>query len=410
MKIKKILLVLAFLILIMQSIVNAETPEITATSAVVIDCIDGKILYGKNMDEKLYPASVTQVLTAIVVIENCDMQEQVTVSQNAISNVQTGYLTANIKDGEVLTVEQLLNLLMISSYSDVANVLAEHVAGSTEAFVEMMNKKAIDIGCTNSNFVNCNGEHNVNHYSTAYDMALIGKYASQYEQIINSADQTTYTLDATNKYDKNDRIYYTANSMLMSSSANYYRYAKGLKTGFTTPAGYCIMAYSLKNNIPLVAVVMKSTTSDSRYEDAKNILEYSYQNNTIKTIAKLGKNVQTITIKGATKDTKKLNAILESTVSAVVKTENESKNVEPKISLYENLRAPIKKGQVIGTASYEIEGKTYTANLIAESEVKKSYTVLSFFIIFIGIIILIGMLRIRSIYKRTKTLKKIRGK
>lgn len=410
MKIKKILLVFVFIIVIMQNISNAETPEITATSAVVIDCIDGKILYSKNMDEKLYPASVTQVLTAIVVIENCDMQEQVTVSQNAISNVQTGYLTANIKEGEVLTIEQLLNLLMISSYSDVANVLAEHVAGSTEAFVEMMNKKAIEIGCTNSNFVNCNGEHNVNHYSTAYDMALIGKYASQYEQIINSADQTTYTLDATNKYDKNDRIYYTANSMLMSSSANYYRYAKGLKTGFTTPAGYCIMAYSLKNNIPLVAVVMKSTTSDSRYEDAKNILEYSYQNNTIKTIAKLGKNVQTITIKGATKDTKKLNAILQSTVSAVVKIENENKNVEPKISLYENLRAPIKKGQVIGTASYEIEGKTYTANLIAESEVKKSYTVLSFFIIFIGIIILIGMLRIRSIYKRTKTLRKIRGK
>ena len=410
MRIRKILIMLIFTIFVFGTVVNAETPEITATSATVIDCLDGKILYSKNADEKLYPASITQILTAILVVENCGMQDQVTVSPNAINDVQSGYLTANIKAGEVLTVEQLLNLLMISSYSDVANVLAEHVAGSTDAFVEMMNSKAVQIGCTNSNFVNCHGEHNSNHYSTAHDMALIGKYAAQYDEIINAADQTTYSLGTTNKYDKGERTYYTANSMLMSSSNNYYRYAKGLKTGFTTPAGYCIITYSEKNDIPLVSVVMKSTTSDSRYQDAKKILDYAYQNNTIKTIAKLGTNVQTINIKGATSDTKKLNVILENTVSAVVNIANEDKNVEPKISLYENLRAPIKKGQVIGTVSYEIEGKTYSTNLIAESVVEKSYAVIIFVIIFICIIVLIGFLRVRSIYKRTKVLKKIRGK
>ena len=410
MRIGKVLIMLVFLIFVFGTVVNAEAPEITATSATVIDCLDGKILYSKNADEKLYPASITQILTAILVVENCGIQEEVTVSQKAINDVQSGYLTANIKAGEVLTVEQLLNLLMISSYSDVANVLAEHVAGSTDAFVEMMNSKATQIGCTNSNFVNCHGEHNANHYSTAHDIALIGKYAAQYDAIINAADQTTYVLGITNKYDKGERTYYTANAMLMSSSNNYYRYAKGLKTGFTTPAGYCIITYSEKNDIPLVSVVMKSTTSDSRYEDAKKILDYAYQNNTIKTIAKLGTNVQTINIKGATSDTKKLNVILENTVTAVVNVANEDKNVEPKISLYENLRAPIKKGQVIGTVSYEIEGKTYSVNLIAESEVEKSYAVVVFIIIFICIIILIGFLRVQSIRRRTKVLKKIRGK
>ena len=409
MKIGKILVVFLFLILLLCTVVNAETPEITATSATVIDCIDGKILYSKNMDEKLYPASMTQVLTALIVMENCNLQDEVTISQSAINKVQTGYLTANIKAGEILTVEQLLNLLLISSYSDVANALAEHVAGSTEEFVKMMNEKAKEIGCTNSNFVNCHGEHDANHYSTAHDMALIGKYAAQFDEIIKVANQTTYVLGTTNKYTAGNRTYYTANSMLMSSSSNYYRYAMGLKTAFTTPAGYCFMAYAEKNDIPLIAVVMKSTTSDSRYEDAEKILEHVYDNNTIKTIAKLGTNVQTLNVKGATSDTKKLNIILEATVKAVVNIANEDKNVEPHIMLNE-LRAPIAKGAVIGTVSYEIEGKTHTSNLIAESEVEESHTGLIFILIFIGIICFIGFLRIRALYKRSKVLKKIRGK
>lgn len=410
MKIRRILICIILVMLMFCTAVNADTPEITATSAAVIDCIDGKILYDKNMNEKLYPASMTKVLTAILVVENCEMQDEVIISEAAINNVQSGYLTANIKAGEILTVEQLLNLLLISSYNDVANALAEHVGGSTDEFVTMMNKKASEIGCTNSNFVNSNGAHNVNHYSTAHDMALIGKYAMQYDELRNIVSKIYYELGATNKHSEADRLYQTTNEMLLSGSNNYYKYAKGLKTGFTTPAGYCVMGYSEKNDIPLVSVVMKSTTSDSRYDDTKSIIEYAYKNNTIKTIAKLGTNLQTISIRNATGDTKKLNVILESNVTAVVKVENEDKSVEPQIKLYENLKAPIEKGQVIGKVSYEIEGKTYIANLIAESEVEKSHVALIFSLVFLGILCFIGYLRIRSITKRRKVLNKIRGK
>ena len=410
MRMKKILIIFIFLISAFCTVVNAETPEITATSAAVIDCLDGKILYSKNMDEKLYPASMTKVLTAILVVENCEMQDEVTISKSAINNVQSGYLTANIKEGEILTVEQLLNLLLISSYNDVANALAEHVGGSTEEFVIMMNKKAEEIGCTNSNFVNSNGAHDVNHYSTAHDMVLIGKYAMQYDEIKNIVNKIYYELGSTNKYAESDRLYQTTNEMLLTGSGNYYKYAKGIKTGFTTPAGYCVMIYSEKNDMPLVSVVLKSTTSDSRYDDTRKILEYAYENNTIKTIAKLGTNMQTINVENATADTKKLNVILESNLKAVVNVANEDKNIEPKINLYENLKAPIKKGQVIGTVSYDIEGKTYTGNLIAETAVEKSHMALIFSLIFIGIISLFGYLRIRSIYNRKKVLNKIRGK
>lgn len=410
MKFRKIIAISLFLIVMLCSVVYASEPEITATSAAVIDCIDGKILYSKNMDEKLYPASLTKVLTAILVVENCNMQDEVTISASAINNVQSGYLTAGIKEGEILTVEQLLNLLLISSYNDVANALAEHIAGNTEEFAQMMNKKAEEIGCKNSNFINCNGAHNVEHYSTAYDLALIGKYAMQYDEIKNIVCKIYYELSATNKYDKEDRLYQTTNEMLLSGSSNYYKYAKGVKTGFTTPSGYCLMSFSIKNDIPLISVVLKSTTSNSRYEDTKQILGYAYSNNTIRTIAELGTNIQTITIKNGTSNTKKLNVILEKKITAVVNIANEKVPVEPQIKLYENLRAPIEKGQVIGTVNYEIEGKTYTSNLIAENEVRKSYTNLIFIIIFILIVILLGTLRIRSINKRKKVLNKIRGK
>lgn len=410
MKLKRVLVIVLLLNLILVPAVKAKEPEITATSGTVIDCIDGKILYSKNMNEKLYPASLTKILTAILVVENCNMQDEVIISKSAIDSVQPGYLTANIQVGESLTVEQLLNILLISSCNDAPNALAEHIAGNAEQFVVMMNNKAKEIGCQNSNFTNCNGTHDENHYSTAYDMALIGKYAMQYEEIRNITNKISYKLGTTNKYDKEDRLYETSNELILSGSENYYRYAKGVKTGFTTPAGYCLMAYSEKDDIPLVAVIMKATTSDSRYSDAKKVLNYAYENNSIRTIAGKGQNLQTLKIKNATKETEKLNAILENDIKAVVKNENQNTNVEPKIEIQDKLKAPIQKGKVIGKVTYEIEGKAYTANLIAETEVKKSKTLFTFVIIFISLIIILGSLRIMSLYKRNKTLNKIRGK
>ena len=168
------------------------------------------------------------------------------------------------------------------------------------------------------------------------------------------------------------------------------------------------MVYSEKNDMPLVSVVMKSTTSDSRYEDTEKILEYAYESNTIKTIAKAGTNIQTVNVKGANQSTKKLNAILENDVSAVVKIETEVSNIEPNIQINKNLKAPIEKGEVVGTVTYDVEGKAYTANLIAENRVEKSKVGLIFTLIFIGLILLFGSLRIIGIYKRTKTLKKIK--
>ena len=170
------------------------------------------------------------------------------------------------------------------------------------------------------------------------------------------------------------------------------------------------MAYAEKKDIPLVAVTMKSTTSDSRYEDAKKVLEYAYDNNVLRTIATEGTTMQTLNIKKGTQDTKKLNAVVEKNIVGVVKAENENSNIEAKVTINEGLKAPIEKGTVIGEAVYEIEGKEYKTNLVAETNVEKSHTGLIFLLIFIGLIILLGGLKARAIYKRKKVLKKIRGK
>ena len=410
MKIKKIFIFLIIISLIFIGRVQAAEPEITATSAVVIDCIDGKFLYSKNSEEKLYPASLTKILTAIVVVENTNLKDEVTVTKTAINSVEDGYVISNLQEGEILTVEQLLNLMLVSSCNDVANVLAEYVGGSLEEFSNMMNQKANEIGCTNSHFINSNGIHNENHYTTAHDLALIEKYAMQFDSIKEIVGKTQYNLGPTNKYSGDDRNYYTTNEMLLSSKSNYYKYAAGIKTGFTTPAGNCLMTYAVRYDIPGDAVVLKSTTSDSRYDDTKNILNYAFTNNTIRTIATLGTNVQTINVKNATKKTKKLNAVLEKTLIAVVNEQNKDTSVEAEIHISNKLRAPIKKGTVIGTATYEIEGKKYTGNLIAENDVEKSNMTLIFILIFIVILGLLGFARYRSIKKRKNFLNKIRNK
>lgn len=410
MKINKIFFIIIFILSFLTIEAYAETPEITAYSAIVFDCTDNRILYEKNCHEKIYPASMTKVLTAILVIENCNLSDEVAISKNAIEQIESGYLTSNLKEGEILTIEQLLNLLLISSYNDIANVLAEYVAGNTEGFVVMMNNKAKEIGCTNSNFVNSSGVHNQEHYSTAYDLALIGKYAMQFPEIREIVNKIYYKLGATNKYSGEDRIYETTNEILLSGSTNYYKYAKGIKTGFTTPAGNCLMTYSEKNDLPLIAVVTKATTSDSRYEDTKQILEYAYSNNEIKTIVNAETTLQTLNIKNATKDTKKLRIITENKITAVVNKDTEITSAEPKIELLDNLKAPIKKGEVIGKVTYEVQGKKYETNLLAAEDVEKTEIGIIIIITFIGVVLIIGTIRAFELYSKTKRLKSYKEK
>lgn len=407
----KLLFIFIFIImLLIPSSYAASTPDfsLNSTASYLLDASSGQTLYERNGNEKLYPASLTKVLTAIVVVENSKLDEIATVSETAINSVEDGYLTSNLKPNEQVTVEQLLNILILSSANDVAVVLAEHVSGSVENFATLMNQTALKIGCTNSNFVNPNGTHNENHYSTAHDLCLIGNYALKFDDLKEIWGKTFFTLPTTNIYTQGDRTYNTTNEILLSWNSNYYKYAKGMKTGFTTPAGYCLMCYAKKNDLELVSVVLNSSTSENRYLETKMLLDYGFDNFSLKKFANKGEIIQTVPVKGATNKTKKLNLVLDNDLFITVDNDLDLSTVKSETKINKKLKAPIASQTVVGSLSYTLNGITYTQNLLAETDVKSSHLVLKFVIFFIIVFILLIVLKLRKMKLKNKRINMIK--
>ncbi len=259
---------------------NKETNlNIYAKSCILIEPTTNTIVYEKNSNEKMYPASTTKILTAILTMEKCDLKDIVTITNEMVSKVPAGYTSAYLKPGEQLTIEQLLNALLVPSANDAGFALAIHISGSVENFSILMNEKAKEIGCTNSNFTNPSGIHSENHYSTAKDMALIGLYSLKYPQITSICSQTSYTLEIPQS---NTRTFETTNTLLKNTENSYYEYATGLKTGFTSPAGSCIIATAKKDNMEYLVVILGAPepTNDINYRDidCKTLFEYGFLN------------------------------------------------------------------------------------------------------------------------------------
>lgn len=280
-----------------------------------------------------------------------------------------GYSHANLQEGEELTIEELLNVLLIPSANDAAVVLAEHIAGSVEDFADLMNEKAKEIGCTNTNFVNPNGIHDSEHYSTAYDLALIGLYAMQFSDIMRIAAVTQYTLPATNEYSETDRIFNATNGLIDSSSKYYYEYATGLKTGYTNKAGSCIVATAEKDGRELLSVILKSNSVAERYEDCETLFEYGFENYSYETLCTAGSVVDTIEITNATEETKNLDVVIKDDISALVSSDTSLSTLTPTIEIETDLEAPIAENDVVGKISYTIDGEEYYSDLIAGSDV-----------------------------------------
>lgn len=251
--------------------------ELSSQSCILIECSTGKTAFEKNSNLKMYPASTTKLLTAIITLEKCKLTDTVTITNDMINKVPSGYTTAYLQPGETLTIEQLLNILLIPSANDAGFCLAIHISGSIENFSELMNKRAKELGCTNSNFINPNGIHHENHYSTAKDMSIIGMYALKNPIISEICSKTSYTLKTQTG---NVRTFETTNTLLKQSEKSYYEYATGLKTGFTIPAGSCIVATAKKENMNFLAVVLNAPppTTDSNYRDndCKLLFEYGF--------------------------------------------------------------------------------------------------------------------------------------
>lgn len=254
--------------------------SINAPSALLIEKNSGDILYQKEAFTPMYPASTVKIMTAIITLEHCSLDEPVTVSENAISTVPSGYTVSKIQAGEILSTRDLLYALLVPSGNDAANALAEHIAGNVPAFANMMNEKAKQLGCQNTYFTNPNGVHDANMHTTAYDLALIAKYAMDIEEFRTIVSTETYTLPSSNVYPLNDRVLNNSNHLINTASPHFYEYATGIKTGYTNPAQNCLVAGAKKDNTEFIVVILGSTfpnTGDqAKFVDAKNLFEFGF--------------------------------------------------------------------------------------------------------------------------------------
>lgn len=259
-----------------------KAPSVNADSAILMDLSTGLILYEKNSRKEQYPASITKIMTTLLAIENCSLGEIVTFSHDAIFGIEAGSSHIAIDVGEKLTMEQCLYAIMLASANEVSWGVGEHISGSISAFSALMNKRAKELGCENTNFVNANGLHDDKHHTSAYDMAMIARKAMSYPIFRKVTSTKRYTIPPTNK-NKEDNIFLNHHQMLNAYSYPQYEYEYciGGKTGYTSKAGSTLVTFAKKDGIELVCVVMRAqgpTSPKNEYTDTTSLFDFGFEN------------------------------------------------------------------------------------------------------------------------------------
>lgn len=251
-------------------------PGVYAETAVLIEASTGTILYDKKCHKKMYPASITKIMTALLAIENCKLDEEVIFSEAAIGSLSYDDANYACQIGEKISVKDCLYILMLHSANEVAWALGEHIAGSSKEFAKMMTERAKEAGATDTNFANASGLHDTNHYVTAYDMAMITRAAAKYEVFNDIVNTTSYTVKKTNKRDEPPQVN-QRHQMVWPASAYHYDGIIGGKTGFTDQSGTTLVTYAKRNGMTLISVVLNSNAANV-YTDTAALLDYGFNN------------------------------------------------------------------------------------------------------------------------------------
>lgn len=254
-----------------------QAADIASDTGILMDADTGTVLFDKGGDQQRYPASITKIMTLLVAVENSSMDEQVTFTETGVRNVTADSSNINSKVGEVMTMQDCLHALMIISANDAAAQIAEHVGGTEQNFIDMMNQRAAEIGCTNTHFTNSSGLPDENHYSSAKDMALIfreGLKNEAFRSVIGDAD---YTIQPTNMT-SDKRVMHTHHPMFAPESDIYYQGCIGGKTGFTNLAAHTLITAVEQNGTTYIAVVMHGVELSTCCLDSKALFDYGFQN------------------------------------------------------------------------------------------------------------------------------------
>lgn len=375
---KVIAYLLLFYVLVLNTTIAYAEPTIVCTSAVLIDATTGTILAEKNADKKMYPASLTKIMTAILALEMGELSDVIKVDDTTPYEITGSHIA--LEPGEMLTLKDMLYALMLPSANDAALTIAKYYGKTEEDFVKLMNDKAKELGAYNTHFVNPHGLHDDNHYTTAADLALITKYAMQNETFREIVKTIKYEVKPTNK--KSEPRYFTNLNKLICNSgygkicvdgayiSPAYEYATGVKTGYTPEAGNTLVASAEKNGTELIAVIMQSESIEM-YQDAHNLFNYGF--NEYESVALISENTFVQNIKIENGDNKEISAIAESGFKALVK-KGSAKEIESRVVI-NDITLPLEENDIVGKIDFIQDEKVIgSVNLITKTQVKSTLT------------------------------------
>lgn len=360
---------------------KSDFPVPNAEAATVIDSKSGDVIYSLNADKRVFPAGITNIMTAILALENKSLADTCTVTAEALAGVTYDQPQLGMKEGEDYTVEQLLYAIILNSNNDASNTLAISVAGSIDAFVGMMNQKAQELGLSGTNFVNPSGYHNENHYTTAADVAKLSQYAMKNPTFAKIVTTQKYTFPPTNMRSSEKTILST-NHLVSRYKYPYHYYANatGLKSGNSTEAGYCLAASAVKGNLSIISVVMGAPNADAKdkaysFTDTKAIFDYVFENYQAVLLAKQGDVIHDSKVAEA-KNSTRLALTVEEDVYITMKKTADPEIIKSEVALTEEAKAPIEQGQLFGTVTYSYNDRELkTVNLVAANEVKRDFII-----------------------------------
>ena len=406
------------------SVLAIEPMDINSKASILIDASDGHELYGEAADTKQFPASITKLMTALLVAENIDdLSVIVTAKESAYEGLSDAGSSVGIKAGEEMSADNLLICLLVASANEAANILAEEVSGSVEKFVELMNSRAAELGLKGTHFMNPHGLHDDEHYTTARDVAKLAMEVRKHQRLREICEMKDARIPATNL--KPERYFFTTNSLISKYKELGYVYsnATGMKTGSTTPAGLCLVASAEKNGTELISVVLGATKDEEgkkgNFVESKRLLIWGFENFSTATLVTSSDIVCEIKVKSG-KDRDYVTGYVPENFSVMMPNDFDKSKVELRFTaLKEEFEAPIKKGDELGSvaviyedreyttlpvvASYDIErsGVEYTKNKVYEFFEEKSSII--FTVIIVVILLVIGLvIFIRAKKKRQR--------
>ena len=388
MKVKKTLARWGVLLFCLMLIGNApqtfawyDLPEvdIQAKAALLIDPQTDTVLFEKNMHERVYPASLTKIMTTLLALEHGSLTDGIAASETALTGLDPQGSTQNIKPGEIMTLEDLLYCIMVASANEACNVVAEHIAGSVDAFVEMMNEEARRLGCEDTHFTNAHGLHDENHYTTAWDVYLITKEALRNPRFMEIANTPNKKIAPTNMTEK-ERVFYTTNHLISKLKVSDYIYyqAKGIKTGNTLAAGHCLVSTAEKNGYYYVSVILGAAREESgvirSFTETKALFEWGFENFENRQLVSTSDIVEKVSVlQGLNED--EVVLVPEQKLTRLLPKNLKTEDIKREVVLDSpgGVMAPIKRGDTLGEMTLVYRGEALgSVPLVAAINIDRS--------------------------------------